>query len=219
MWDSVQQGIEVFDGQERVGAWQRLRGVLGLPAMEALAYELPISVEEYLAGEETSAVRHEYRDGYVRAMSGEKKPHNEIAGGLYAAIRQLLRGGKCRVFIENVKVFPLAGALNLFYYPDVMVACDLRDNDERYCRYPKLLIEVASESTEDKDRGEKLLAYLQNETLEEYVIVAQDRPEASVYRRAGGWARQTLHGFDAVLELKSIGLTLSLREVYEGVLG
>lgn len=187
--------------------------------MEALAHELPISIEEYLAGEETSAVRHEYLDGFVRAMAGEKKQHNEIAGSLYAAIRGHLRGGRCRTFMENVKVFPLSGALNLFYYPDVMVSCDPRDKDDRFCRYPKLLIEVASDSTEAKDRGEKLLAYLQSETLEEYVIVAQDRPEAAMHRRTSGWGREEFHGLDAVLDLRSIGLTLALHEVYEGVLG
>lgn len=186
--------------------------------MEALAYDLPISVEEYLAGEEKSDVRHEYIDGYVRAMAGESRPHNEIAGNLYAALRQALRGGNCRTYFESVKVYPLSGALNLFYYPDVMVTCDERDQDRRYCRHPKVLIEVASPSTEDKDRGEKLLAYLQNDTLEEYVIVAQERPEAAVHRRVRDWAREELHGLDAVLELRSIGLTLTLREIYEGVM-
>lgn len=186
--------------------------------MEALACELPISVKEYLDGEEKSDIRHEYLDGFVRAMAGERTTHNEIALNLATAIRQHLRGGKCRTFMENVKVFPLSGALNLFYYPDVMVACDPRDEDTRYRRYPKLLIEVASDSTEAKDRGEKLLAYLQNETLEEYVIIAQDRPEAAVHRRSNQWAREELHGFEAVLELRSIGLTLTLAEVYEGVL-
>lgn len=187
--------------------------------MEAIAFELPISVEDYLEGEDKAERRHEYLNGFVRAMAGEKKQHNEITGNLYAAIRARTRKGKCRVFMENVKVFPLSGALNLFYYPDVMVACDPRDQDDRYCRFPKLLIEVASESTEAKDRGEKLLAYLQNETLEEYLIVAQDRPETAMHRRANSWAREELRGLDAVLELRSIGLTLTLREVYEGVFG
>ncbi len=188
------------------------------PIMEALALQLPISVEDYLEGEDNSDLRHEYIDGFVRAMAGESRPHNEIALALASALRQHTRGGRCRTYMENVKVFPLSGALNLFYYPDVMVTCDDRDRDNRYCRYPKLLIEVSSNSTAEKDRGEKLLAYLQNETLEEYVIVAQDRPEVAVHRRSNNWGREELQGFDAALELRSIGLTLTLREIYEGVL-
>jgi Uma2 family endonuclease len=194
----------------------RVFAILG--GMEALAYYSPISVEDYLIEEEISDIRHEYVDGIVRAMAVERGAHNEIAGNLYMAIRSSLRGGNCRTFMENVKVYPLSGALSLFYYPDVMVACDPRDKDDRYRRYPKLLVEVASDSTEEKDRGEKLLAYLQNETLEEYVIVAQDRPEVSVHRRSAAWKREDLHGLDAVLELRSIDLTLTLRNISEGVL-
>lgn len=186
--------------------------------MEALAYELPISVEDYLAGEGVSEVRHEYVNGFVRAMTGETKAHNEIAQNLSEAIRRKTRGGPCRTFINGIKVFPLPSALSVFYYPDVMVACDPRDTDNRYCRYPKLLIEVASDSTESKDRSEKLLAYLQNETLEEYVIVAQDRPEATIFRRSTGWQREDVRGLDAVLELHSVGLSITLAEVYAGVL-
>lgn len=186
--------------------------------MEALAYDLSISVEEYLAGEEKASVRHEYLDGHVRAMAGETKTHNRLAGRLFSAIDRHLAGGPCSVFIEGVKVYPLAKSISLFYYPDVMVSCDPRDTDERFCRYPKLLIEVVSESTEDIDRGEKLIAYLQNETLEEYAIVAQTRPEVSIYRRAEDWQRKDITGWEATLELRSVGLNLTLRELYAGLL-
>lgn len=186
--------------------------------MEALAHELPISVEDYLAGEEVAEVRHEYVNGFVRAMAGETVGHNEIAGNLYAALRERTRGGPCRTFINGVKVFPLPSALSFFYYPDVMVACDPRDTDNRYRRFPRLIVEVASDSTESKDRSEKLLAYLQNETLEEYVIVAQDRPEATIFRRSTGWLPESVRGLDAVLELHSVDLSITLAEVYAGVL-
>lgn len=186
--------------------------------MEALAYELPISVEDYLAGEEKSPIRHEYRDGYVRAMAGETKRHNRLTLRLASRIMQQTASGPCQTYIEGVKVFPLPKSLKLFYYPDVMVSCDARDTDERFCRYPKLLIEVTSESTEDIDRGEKLIAYLQNETLEEYLIVAQDRPEVSLYRRANDWQREDVTGWEAILELRSVDLSLTLRELYAGVL-
>lgn len=186
--------------------------------MEALAYDLPISVEEYLAGEEKAVIRHEYIDGHVRAMAGETKTHNRLAGRLFATLERHLVNGSCSTFIEGVKVYPLGKSISLFYYPDVMVSCDPRDTDERFCRYPKLLIEVVSESTEDIDRGEKLIAYLQNETLEEYVIVAQTRPEVSIYRRSQEWHRNDIRGWDAILELRSVQLSFSLRELYAGIL-
>jgi len=46
---------------------------------------------------------------------------------------------------------------DVFYYPDVMVGCDARDTHRLYLQYPKLLVEVSSESTERLDRHEKRL--------------------------------------------------------------
>lgn len=188
--------------------------------MEALVHELPISTEDYLLGEEKALWRREYINGTVRAIAGEKTGHNEIVQNIGYGFRQHIqgKGGSCRTFIENVKVYPLSGGLSIFYYPDVMVACDPRDMDDRYRRYPTVLVEVSSPATEDKDRGEKLLAYLQNETLQEYLIVSSERPEAVMFRRADGWRREDHRGFEAQVTFTSLGLTLSLAEIYSGVL-
>ncbi len=183
-----------------------------------MAFNLPVSAEDYLTAEEQSASRHEYFDGFVRAMAGETIEHNEIAGNLYSEIKRFLRGGKCRAFMENVKVQPLADVPKIFYYPDVMVACDPRDTDNKLRRYPKLIIEVASKSTEQVDRCEKMLAYLQNETLEEYIIVQQDIPCVTLFRRADGWAKEEIRGWNTPVQLKSLGLTLDMQTIYAGVL-
>ncbi len=74
----------------------------------------------------------------------------------------------------------LAGE-EIFYYPDVMVVCDARDTDRYFKRYPKVLIEVLSDTTEAIDLREKFLSYRQIETLEEYVLVAQDKMEVTVF--------------------------------------
>ena len=56
---------------------------------------------------------------------------------------------------------------DIFYYPDVMVACQLVGVEQYYLRYPTLLVEVLSPSTENIDRREKLLNYPQISTVEE----------------------------------------------------
>jgi Uma2 family endonuclease len=85
-------------------------------------------------------------------------------------------------------------------------------------RYPKLIVEVSLESTERLDRGEKLMAYQSIEILEEYVIVAQDRPDTTILRRANKWQPEAVTGLGQRVYMKSIDLTLSLAEIYEGVL-
>ena len=43
--------------------------------MQALACPSRLSVEDYLAGEETSEVKHEYIGGEVYAMTGASRAH------------------------------------------------------------------------------------------------------------------------------------------------
>jgi Uma2 family endonuclease len=62
-----------------------------------------------------------------------------------------------------------------FYYPDVFVACDLSPPSESYREIPILLIEATSPTTRQIDRREKLQAYQQMPSVQEYVIIEQDK--------------------------------------------
>src|SRR2546423_8717771 len=86
-----------------------------------------VTVGDYLSGELRSEVRHEYVGGSVYAMAGASEEHNAIAGNLFAALHAHLRGKPCRVFFVDMKVRLLITHTDIFYYPDLMVACDPRD--------------------------------------------------------------------------------------------
>ena len=176
-----------------------------------------VSVESYLSGERTSEVRHEYLGGTVYAMAGASEDHNLIELNLAAALRHHLRGKPCRTFVNDLKLRLRLANQDLFYYPDVMVACDPRDTDPYAKRFPKILIKVLSPETERIDRREKFWSYIQTETLEEYALVAQDKMEVTVFRRANQWAGEILRQPDQLLQFASIDFSLSLGAVYEGV--
>src|SRR6266850_2961353 len=168
----------------------------------ALNREL-ISVDEYLTGEEASGIKHEYINGTVYAMAGGTKEHNQIAGNIYSALLHRLRGRPCKAFILDIKVRLDTLGEPVFYYPDVVVGCDPRDTHRLYLRYPRVLVEVSSESTERLDRREKRLAYQTIETLEDYLIVSQDRREVTIFRRSNDWAAEVLERLDQTVTLKS----------------
>jgi len=64
----------------------------------ALHAVIPVlNEQDYLDLETHSQVRHEYVEGYIFAMSGTTKAHNQIAGNLYMLIRSHTRGTRCRV--------------------------------------------------------------------------------------------------------------------------
>jgi Uma2 family endonuclease len=194
------------------------------------------SVEEYLQLEQTSEIRHEYLAGQVFAMSGGSKEHNLIAGNIYSRLRSHLRGGSCSVFMADMKVNieltnKNSGNLteaqppskfsrkSIFYYPDVIVSCDPDEQDRFSLSYPCLIIEVLSPSTELTDRREKFVNYQNLETLQEYVLVSQEEIKVEVYRKddEGNWLVEIL-GKDDELRLDSIGLTLTMTEIYEDVI-
>ncbi len=186
--------------------------------MEVIAKSASISVEDYLARELASEERHEYLDGVVYAMARASVDHNAISLNLASALRSHLRGKPCGAFMTDVKLrLALFANDDVFYYPDVMVACDPRDTDKFFKRFPKVLLEVMSESTERIDRREKRWSYQQIETLEEYVLVAQDRMEVTLFRRANQWRPEVLTKQDQTLALASLEFSLPLSGVYEGV--
>lgn len=176
-----------------------------------------VSVSDYLAGEQTSQIRHEYLGGVVYAMAGGSEEHNTIAGNVFVSLRARLQGRRCRVFMADLRLQVNLAGDDLFYYPDVMVVCDPRDTDRYAKRFPKVLIEVLSPETERTDRREKFLSYTKIETLEAYVLVAQDRMEVTLFRRANQWHPETVHQPDQLLRLTSLKFALPLSSVYEGV--
>jgi Uma2 family endonuclease len=131
-----------------------------------------ISLEDYLSGEKSSAVRHEFVEGQIYAKTGGRANHNQLTLSLAAKLYANLADGACRVFASDMKVLT---PQEISYYPDVMVCCDPTDRESHLRRRPRLLIEVVLPHTQRTDHYEKRLAYQQIPTLQEYLIVTQDK--------------------------------------------
>ena len=177
---------------------------------------LNLTVSEYLQLELESEVRHEYIAGEVYAMAGASEEHDLICGNIYVKLRQHLRGSGCRVFSSDMKV--KIEELDIFYYPDISVTCDDRDREKYFKKSPCLLVEVLSNATKRVDRNEKLVNYLEIQSLQEYVLVSQERVKVEIYRKDenGNW-NATVLGETDVFSLESVGLKMSMGEVYEDV--
>jgi len=176
-----------------------------------------VRVADYLAAEETSKVRHEYLGGLVYGMAGETTDHNTITLNLAFAIRQHLKDKPCRLYMSDIRVnFDLRGD-EYFYYPDLVVTCDRRDNHKRFVRHPKLIVEVLSEGTGRVDKREKFFAYTSITSLEEYVLVAQATREVTVFRRADDWKAVNVAGSKVKVALESLRISAPFSVIYEGV--
>jgi Uma2 family endonuclease len=175
---------------------------------------LYITPDDYLAAEEISPLRHEYRDGEVFAMTGGTRNHHTITLNLGTALKNHLRGSGCRTFVEGMKL--RVQESNSFYYPDVVVTCDDRDrpNNEQYINHPSLIIEVLSPSTARFDRTEKFADYRTIPSLSEYVLVSTDRQQIEQFQRddRGQWNKLE---FDDSLQLASVDCAIAIDEIYE----
>ncbi|WP_414544308.1 Uma2 family endonuclease [Nostoc sp. CCY0012] len=180
--------------------------------------EIYITPEEYLQMEEQSAIKHEYIDGYIYAMAGATDPHVTIALNLASLLRNHVRGSGCRVYIADMKA--RIESLNRFYYPDVMVTCDQRDKETpTYKRFPCLIVEVLSDSTEAFDRGDKFADYQVLESLKEYVLINTKRQRIDCFRRndQGLWVLQFYTEKEESFHLNSVNFDITMAELYEDV--
>ncbi len=171
-----------------------------------------ISEEDYLAGEKISAIKHEYVDGDVFAMSGASASHNRLAVNLTTAFNIHLKGKPCQPYAADMKV----KVGSKYFYPDVLVDCSQIDDSSYYTESPVIIVEVLSKSTRRMDETTKRVAYLQIPSLQEYVLIEQDFVDIEVVRRSSGWQSQRYYLGDEV-HFESIGLTLTVEEIYDRV--
>ncbi|MEB3214123.1 MAG: Uma2 family endonuclease [Leptolyngbyaceae bacterium] len=176
-----------------------------------------LTPQEYFEWEAQQELRYEYFDGEVFAMTGGTLPHGRIGLNVSSLLKSHVRGKGCIVFNSDCKVG--ISETGPFTYPDASVSCDERDRTaENFIRFPCLIVEVLSPSTEAYDRGGKFALYRRLDSLQEYVLVGSETNTVEVFRRNqnGTWSFIPYSEGDEI-ELASVSLTTSIDAIYEDV--
>ncbi|WP_266365443.1 Uma2 family endonuclease [Tellurirhabdus rosea] len=189
--------------------------------MNALPLSHPrYTVEEYFELEKESDIRYEFYSGEVFAMAGTTVTHNLLVDRVKDLLKAFFRPKGCNVFSENIKVEVIRG---LYYpYPDVIVAChpfDLRGTN-LMVRQPRILVEVLSASTAEKDRGFKWRQYRKLPSLWYYVLVDQYAAVVELFSRreeTDEWINTVYEHWDDRIEFSRLGFGMTLGEIYEGI--
>jgi Uma2 family endonuclease len=179
-----------------------------------------MTVEEYLAMERASEEKHEFLDGEIYLMSGASRNHNLVVTNMIITLGNQLRERPCSVYPSDMRV--KITDFGHYTYPDIMVACDpehIEDNQQDTLLNPIVIIEVLSPSTESYDRGKKFQHYRTLDSLQEYVLIAQEQARIERYLRqpSGEWLLSDAVGLEAVIDLPSIECTLALTDVYNKI--
>jgi len=185
--------------------------------LKAISY---ISKDEYLEMERNSEIRHEYYDGEIFAMAGGTPNHNRIVLNLANLLNAGFAGRDCEAFVNDIRV--QLDKDRHYAYPDVFAVCgepEFADNRQDTIINPILIAEVLSDSTETYDRGLKFKAYQNITSLKNYLLIRQDSVNVEYFfKEKDLWQSQEYRKTDDVIFLKSLGLSISVTEIYKRVL-
>lgn len=178
------------------------------------------TAEDYLAFERTAQERHEYLDGQIYALAGASANHNLIMSNTLANLHTQLRKRPCVVYPSDMRV--KIRRSGLYTYPDISVVCgapEYEDDHRDTLLNPIFIVEVLSPSTETYDRGKKFQHYRTLQSLQEYLLIAQDSYRVEQYIRQANdqWLLTDISRADATLTLPSIECTLLVADIYEKV--
>ncbi len=188
--------------------------------MSSLAAQIVFTPEKYLALERKATLKSEYLNGEIREMPRANFTHNLITVDIATELNIQSRERDWEVYMSNMRV--KTNSKGAYFYPDVIARCgepEFEDNVFDTLLNPILVIEVLSPSTEVYDKGEKFRHYQELTSLQEYILVSQDRVRVEHYRLVKTqWVQTEFRSPEDVLPLSSIECELPLRDIYRRVL-
>lgn len=175
------------------------------------------TVEEYFELERNSEVKHEFVEGQLIEMPGEKKVANKLSLRLSVVLLGLLNDNVYDVFIQDVRLSTVRG--KRYRYPDVMVVPVIDDEDEYNVHQAVLIAEVLSPSTEKTDRNDKLKEYSKIPSVQYYLMVSQEEPIIELYRRNGDIFEYTFFTEKTdVINFPFFDIKFTLNDIYKKIL-
>ncbi|MEM1324510.1 MAG: Uma2 family endonuclease [Bacteroidota bacterium] len=179
------------------------------------------SIEEYIQLEQETDTKYEYYDGEVFAMAGGTLNHSEISGNIFSDLKNILesKNSSCRTFNSDAKLS--ISKRNKYVYPDTMVVYGDVELSSRYkeaITNSILIIEVLSGFTAAYDRGNKFKSYRSIPSLQEYILIEQDKSQVDISTRKGDfWRFHSIEGLEKTLVLTSIDVEIPLSRIYRNV--
>jgi Uma2 family endonuclease len=172
----------------------------------------------YLKNELLSDVRHEYVAGSVYASPSRSRNHIELTTALTGILHRETSRGPCEHLNQDAKVW--IEEARSYFYPDATISCPPNCIDDQNCVIdnPTVIFEVLLPTTANLDRGPKFAAYRRLASLRDYVLIDSETASVEVYSLEDDqWVVRFYTGKDAIASIPSVGLALSLAELYEHV--
>ena len=190
-----------------------------------LAKKTTCSEKDYLKQEKTAVDKHEFHNGEIFVMAGASTAHCAISFNINIELGVFLRDKACSAYGSDMKVNirDKKHPSQHYVYPDTLVTCDENDlsRTDGIVQNPKLIIEVLSPSTEGYDWSEKFELYRQLDSLQDYVLISQEKKKVEIFSRANGdipaWIISTYDEEEKDVHIPSINFRCDMDSIYNKV--
>ena len=178
----------------------------------------PMLIDEFLKWDSGDERRYELLGGVPMAMSAPSAAHQIIAVNLGYHLKGAL-GDRTPCTARAEAPIAVEDSDDTCHVADLAVTCRPHEPGQRLIPEPRVIVEILSPSTENKDRKVKLPDYRAIPSVQEVVLVDQQQLYCEVHRRLpdGRWLTDLLLQEDARLRLESIGVDQPLSAIYADV--
>jgi Uma2 family endonuclease len=179
--------------------------------------EKAYAVEERLKFEYPGASdKHEIKNGQALSAAGSSRRHNLIGSNTTIAIGSRIRGQKCEVYVNDMRV---KLSTHDYCYPDVIVVNgepSFEGNELDILTNPTVIVEIMSRQTLYHDKTDKLDRYLAMKSVKEILLVKEEEMRVEHYMRQtiNQWVYKIYKESDAIISLESVNCKISVSEIY-----
>jgi Uma2 family endonuclease len=178
------------------------------------------TLAEYLELEEAAEYRSEFYNGEIYAMSGATPAHSRIASNCNFAMTNAFRGKGCLPYEASLKIY--VREIDTVLHPDLSVICgplEVDPSTPTLVENPTLILEVLSKSTSKYDRSGKFFKYRMIPSLQTFVMIQQSEPSVTVAFKSpiGQWDFTDYFGLEATVELRPLGVSITMKQIYEWI--
>lgn len=180
-----------------------------------------ISEQDFIKMERASPFKNEYYRGQIVSMQRSSYNHSMIVSNLLRNIHTKLKLSGYSVFFNDLRVN--ASEVGFYTYPDILIIDDKPRFSDEECdtiTNPKIIIEVASDSTLNYDKSVKFGLYRFINEFQEYILVHENKPFVEYFFKMGElhWLEGEAKGLEKSFKIKSLEMDIKLKDIYEGLI-
>ncbi|MEJ7624164.1 MAG: Uma2 family endonuclease [Pyrinomonadaceae bacterium] len=172
--------------------------------------------KSYPTDNDRHVAKSEFIDGRSAAKPAANRWHNIISTNLVVAIGSRINRNSCELYSGDM---PVRFGKDSICLPDLVMVNgepSFSDGRSEILLNPTLIAEIFSGVSKSTDRMEKLEGFLAIPNIKECLLVNETETRVEHYARqnAKQWIYRIYDEKDDVISLESVGVKLSLSEVY-----